>query len=112
MRPNKARLMSWASRKISLEELLAKTDFQKSWGIYSPLYEQILRTTEKAHVKNLALNAPPELVRKIARAEPLTAEEMAMLPSGFVADAGAYKNFVALIGEHPGVERNGSAALF
>ena len=78
---------AWASHKISLEELLAKTDFQKSWGIYSPLYEQILRTTEKAHVKNLALNAPPELVRKIARAEPLTAEERSMLPSGFVAGA-------------------------
>jgi uncharacterized iron-regulated protein len=103
---------AWASHEISLEELLAKTDFQKSWGIYSPLYEQILRTTEKAHVKNLALNAPPELARKIARAEPLTAEEMAMLPSGFVADAGAYKNFVSLIGEHPGVEETDRRRYF
>jgi uncharacterized iron-regulated protein len=94
---------AWASHKISLEELLVKTDFQKRWGIYSPVYEQILRITEKANVRNLALNAPPELVRKIAQAEPLTAEEIALLPSGFVADSGAYKNFVALIGEHPGV---------
>ena len=92
---------AWASHKISLEELLVKTDFQNRWGIYSSVYEQILRTTEKAKVRNLALNAPSELARKIARAEPLTAKEMAMLPSGFVADAGAYKNFVALIGEHP-----------
>jgi uncharacterized iron-regulated protein len=95
---------AWASHKISLQELLVKTDFQKRWGIYSPVYEQILRITEKANVRNLALNAPPELVRKIARAEPLTAEEIALLPSGFVADSGAYNNFVALIGEHPGVE--------
>jgi uncharacterized iron-regulated protein len=29
---------------------------------------------------------------------------MALLPSGFIADSGAYKNFVALMGEHPGVE--------
>jgi uncharacterized iron-regulated protein len=95
---------AWASHKISLEELLVKTDFQQRWGIYSPVYEQILRTTEKANVRNLALNAPSELARKIARAEPLTAEEIALMPSGFVADEGAYKNFVALIGEHPGVE--------
>jgi uncharacterized iron-regulated protein len=95
---------AWATHRISLEELLVKTDFQKRWGIYSPVYEQILRTTEKANVENLALNAPPELVRKIARAEPLTAAEIALLPSGFVADSEAYKNFVALIGEHPGVE--------
>ena len=95
---------AWASHKISLEELLVKTDFQKRWGVYSPVYEQILRITEKANGRNLALNAPPELVRKIARAEPLTAEETAMLPSGFVGDSGAYKNFVSLIGEHPGVE--------
>jgi uncharacterized iron-regulated protein len=103
---------AWASRKISLEELLVKTDFQKRWGIYSPVYEQILQTTEKANVRNLALNAPSELARKIARAEPLTAEEMALLPSGFVADAGAYKNFVALMGEHPGVEETDRRRYF
>ena len=96
---------AWASQKISLEQLLVKTDFQKRWGIYSPIYEQILRITEKANLRNLALNAPSELVRKIARAEPLTAKELALLPSGFAADSGAYKNFVALIGEHPGVEK-------
>jgi uncharacterized iron-regulated protein len=94
---------AWALHKFSLEELLVKTGFQKRWGVYSPVYEQILRTTRKANVRNFALNAPPELARKIARAEPLTAEERAMLPSGFVASDGAYKNFVSLIGEHPGL---------
>ena len=78
---------AWAAHRISLEELLAKTDFQKRWGTYSPVYEQILRTTERTNVRNLALNAPPELARKIARGEPLTAGETEMLPSGFVADA-------------------------
>ncbi len=103
---------AWASHQISLEQLLAKTDFQKHWGIYSPVYEQILRTTEKADVRSLALNAPPELTRKIARSEPLTAEETAMLPSGFVADSGAYRNFVALIGEHPGIEETNLRRYF
>jgi uncharacterized iron-regulated protein len=103
---------AWASHKISLGQLLTKTDFQKRWGIYSPVYEEILRTTGKANVRNLALNAPGQLARKIARAEPLTADERAMLPSGFVADGGAYKNFVKLIGEHPGVNETDRRRYF
>jgi uncharacterized iron-regulated protein len=103
---------AWASHKISLEKLLVKTEFQKRWGIYSPVYEQILRTTEKANVQNLGLNAPPEMARKIARAESLTAEEMAMLPTGFVTNKGAYKNFLFLIGEHPGVEETDRRRYF
>jgi len=103
---------AWASHRISLEELLLKTDFRKRWGIYSPVYAQILLTTQEANVRNLALNAPTELVQKIARGEPLTADEIAMLPSGFVADEGAYKNFVALIGEHPGVEETDRRRYF
>ncbi len=103
---------AWASHKISLKELLVKADFQERWGIYSPVYEQILRTTEKANIHNLALNAPPGLARKIARGEPLTAEEMTMLPVGFIADAGAYKNFVSLIGEHPGVKETDRRRYF
>ena len=55
---------AWASHAISLKEMLAKTDFQKHWGIYSPVYEQILQLPEKANVPNLALNAPPELAAK------------------------------------------------
>jgi uncharacterized iron-regulated protein len=103
---------AWALHKLSLEELLVKTGFQKRWGVYSPVYEQILRTTEKTKVRNIALNAPPELARKIARAEPLTAEEMATLPSGFVTSEGAYKNFVSLIGEHPGVGKEDRRSYF
>jgi uncharacterized iron-regulated protein len=103
---------AWASGQISLEELLAKTGFQKRWGIYSPVYEQILRTTNKANIRNVALNAPDELARKIARGEPLTAGEMAMLPSGYTADEGGYKNFVAMMGEHPGVNETDRRRYF
>ncbi|MBV8351260.1 MAG: ChaN family lipoprotein, partial [Verrucomicrobia bacterium] len=86
--------------------------FQKRWGIYSPVYEQILRTTNKANIRNVALNAPDDLARKIARGEPLTAEETAMLPSGFAADEGGYKNFVAMMGEHPGVNETDRRRYF
>ena len=56
-----------------------------------------------ANVPILALNTPPELTRKIARGEPLTAQERAMIPTGFVATEGGYKNFVAMMGDHPGL---------
>src|SRR3984957_18273341 len=68
---------AWDSHAISLAEILSKTDFQKHWGIYSPVYEQILKIAGSADIPNLALNAPPDLARKIARGQPLTAAERA-----------------------------------
>jgi uncharacterized iron-regulated protein len=94
---------AWASRAFSLKEMLTKTEFQKHWGIYSPVYEQILQIAGNAGVPNLALNAPPELARKIARGEPLTSKERAMIPVGFIATEQSYRNFVAMMGNHPGV---------
>ena len=93
---------AWASHAISLKEMLAKTEFQKHWGIYSPVYEQILQIAENANVTNLALNAPSELARKIARGEPFTAKERAMMPTGFVTTEQGYRNFVTMMGDHPG----------
>ena len=105
-------LDAWASHAISLPEMLQKTDFQKHWGIYSPVYEEILRLAGHANVPNLALNAAPELIRKIARGNPLSAEEKAMLPTGFVATEGGYRNFVALMGEHPGMHGTNERRFF
>lgn len=94
---------AWDLHAISLEEMLTKTDFQKHWGIYSPAYEQILKIAERANIPNLALNAPPDLARKIARGQPLTAAERAMVPTGFVATGRGYRNFVDMMGNHPGM---------
>jgi uncharacterized iron-regulated protein len=94
---------AWASHAISLAGMLAETDFQRHWGIYSPAYEQILRMAGKAGVPNLALNALPELPPKIARGEPLTTKEKAMVPIGFTATEAGYRNFVAMMGGHPGM---------
>jgi uncharacterized iron-regulated protein len=98
-----AAMDEWSLHGISLAKMLAETDFQKRWGIYSPVYEQILRIAGKAGVPNLALNAPPELPHKIARGESLTAEERAMIPVGFTATEAGYRSFVAMMGGHPGM---------
>ncbi len=96
-------LDAWASQAISLEELLTKVNFQRHWGIYSPVYKQILEMAGAAKVPILALNAAPELARKVARREALTEKEKGMMPSGFVSTEQGYKNFVAMMGGHPGM---------
>ena len=103
---------AWASHAMSFKEMISKTGFQKHWGIYSPVYEEILQIAGNANVPILALNAPPELTRKIARGEPLTAQERAMIPTGFVATEGGYKNFVAMMGDHPGLNETDQRLFF
>ena len=107
-----ALLEDWHRRRISLDELLSRTDFQKSWGLYSPAYSKILKITGQNRIRNIALNAPAGLPRKIAHGENLTREEQQMMPEGFVATEGAYKNFVSMIGDHPGMQRNDLRRFF
>jgi uncharacterized iron-regulated protein len=95
---------AWTSGRISFKEMLEKTDFQKHWGIYSPVYARILQIARKADVLNVALNAPPGLVRKIAHGEPVSAEEKSMIPTGFAATEKGYQNFIAMMGNHPGMK--------
>ena len=83
--------------------MLAETDFAKHWGIYSPAYEQILQIAGKAGVPNLALNAPPELPRKIARGEPLTRGGESDDSNRIRCAQKGYRNFVAMMGDHPGM---------
>jgi uncharacterized iron-regulated protein len=103
---------AWASQTISFKEFISKTDFQKHWGIYSPVYEEILQIAGSANVPIIALNAPSELTRKIARGEPLTEKERAMIPAGFVATEGGYKNFVTMMGDHPGLQEADQRLFF
>jgi uncharacterized iron-regulated protein len=95
----------WASHSISLSEMLTRTDFQQRWGIYSHAYEQILKLASGAEVRNLALNASPELVHKIAEGQPLSKEQQAAMPAGFKTSEQAYRNFISMLGDHPGLNQ-------
>jgi uncharacterized iron-regulated protein len=103
---------AWASHSISLDEMLAKTDFRKHWGVYSPVYAQILQVAGDARVPNVALNAAPDLVQKIARGTPLSAEEQAMLPNGFVSNEQAYDHFLGMMRGHPGLSEADQRRFF
>ena len=103
---------AWAAHWISLDEMLAKTDFQKHWGVYSPAYGRILQIAGDARVPNVALNAAPELVQKIARGTPLSAEDQQMLPSGFESNEKAYDHFLGMMGGHPGFTETDQRRFF
>ena len=103
---------AWASGAISLQAMLAKTDFQKHWGTYSPAYAQILQIAGNASVPNLALNAPPELASKDCSERTIDGDEKAMIPTGFVATQQAYRNFVAMMGDHPGMHETDQRLFF
>ena len=98
--------------KLTLDDLVTQTGFEKSWGKYSPLYAEILRTTGKSRVRNVALNAPASLAHKIARGEPFSAEERNEVPTGFTVPTGAYQNFVQMLGDHPGMEGSDLSRFF
>ncbi|HZC34648.1 MAG TPA: ChaN family lipoprotein [Chthoniobacterales bacterium] len=98
--------------KLTLDDLVTQTGFEKSWGKYSPLYAEILRTTGKSRVRNVALNAPASLAHKIARGEPLSAQERNEVPTGFTVPTGAYQNFVQMLGDHPGMEESDLSLFF
>jgi uncharacterized iron-regulated protein len=90
--------------QLSLAQLFARTGFEKSWATYSPLYAKILETTVRAKVPNIGLNAPTALAHKVALGQPLSHDEKKHIPTEFRIPAGAYRHFVELLGEHPGMK--------
>lgn len=105
-------LDDWQRQKISLDELLQRTGFQGNWGVYSPYYSEILKVTERSRIRNIALNAPLDLPRKVAHGENLTSQEEQMMPAGFVSSEGAFQNFVSMVGDHPGMQQSDLRRFF
>jgi uncharacterized iron-regulated protein len=98
--------------KLSLDDLVAQTDFEKSWGRYSPLYREMLQTAGRAKIKNVALNATSSLAHKLARGESLSPIEENEIPKEFSVPAGAYENFVQSLGDHPGMQESDLSRFF
>jgi uncharacterized iron-regulated protein len=98
--------------RLSLTALFARTGFEKSWATYSPLYARILRTTAHANIPNIGLNAPAALAHKLAAGEPLSLSEKKQIPIEFRIPAGAYRHFVRLLGEHPGMKQDDLPRFF
>jgi uncharacterized iron-regulated protein len=94
-------LDQWHARQITTDALLDKTDWKRTWGMESVMYETMLRWSQSEKVASLALNAPRSLSRKLALGQTLTPEERAMLPNGFQPLPGGYEHFAEQMSRHP-----------
>jgi uncharacterized iron-regulated protein len=57
----------WTEGGIEEEEFLKSVDWERNWGFPVVLYRPLLDYCRTNHIRILALNAPPEIVRNIAR---------------------------------------------
>ena len=94
-------LDDWNNHHLNTEALLDKTDFQRHWGVYSVMYEKILRWTQAEGVGSVALNAPGALSHKLALGQPLDTAERAIIPAGYQPLPGGYEHFAQQMGEAP-----------
>jgi uncharacterized iron-regulated protein len=81
-RPFQAALDAFVAGQIEEDELLLQTEYEARWGWAFELYRPLLSTARDHALPVLALNAPAELTRKIARMglASLDTEEREQLP--------------------------------
>jgi uncharacterized iron-regulated protein len=81
-RPYQAALDAFVAGQIEEDELLLDTEYQTRWGWAFELYRPLLSAARDYGLPALALNAPTELTRKIARMglASLDADEREQLP--------------------------------
>jgi aminopeptidase N len=92
-------LDDYLGKRISWVEFANRTAFDRGWGKTSPAYRRILSWCRNNAVPVLALNAPPAVTRKLARNEPLTAEEERFIPTD-PGPPGGFKRFAAVMAGH------------
>ncbi len=82
-RPYQGVLDDYASRAIDEAALLSRTGWADRWGYPFALYRPMLELARTRGLALIALNAPRELVKRVARAgvAALTAAERAQLPA-------------------------------
>ena len=94
-----AALDDYLGRRISWNEFALRTAFDRGWGRTSPAYARILSWCRRNQVPVLALNVPQTVTRKLARNEPLTAEEKQLVPT-YPEPPGGFKQFQTAMAGH------------
>ena len=82
-------LDDWSAARIDEAALRSRTAWAQRWGFDFALYRPMLELARDRHVAVVALNAPAELVKRVARVgvAGLDASERARLPQLDLADA-------------------------
>lgn len=101
--PQQEWIDQWEAGQITFEQLMDATQWRERWGAYSEYYETILKWTRDAGVRNIALNAPSSITRKIARGQPLDQSDQELLPQGFFLPPNGLDFFRQQMTGHPGV---------
>ncbi|HAA03903.1 MAG TPA: hypothetical protein DCZ69_19005 [Syntrophobacteraceae bacterium] len=60
-------LGQWSTGELKEEAFLEATGWERNWGFPVALYRPILEYCRDRHIRILGLNAPPEVVRRIAQ---------------------------------------------
>jgi uncharacterized iron-regulated protein len=96
-------LDDYRARRIDDGELLSRSDWKNRWGFDYDLYRPIIELAVDRDMALLALNAPKELTKKLARSgvESLSVDERARLPEMKLDNARHRAWFDAQMGAHP-----------
>jgi uncharacterized iron-regulated protein len=92
-------LDGYLEKRISWNEFVRRTAFDRGWGKTSPAYARILSWCRRNEVPVIALNAPQTVTRKLAGNEPLTAEEKQLVPT-YPEPPGGFKQFQTAMAGH------------
>lgn len=106
-RPFQAPLDAYVAGSVDEAELLRATEWQERWNMDFGLYRSILELARAARAPVIALNAPRELTRTLARQgeDALGEEQRASLPREMVRDDPEHRAMIMeAFGEHPGME--------
>lgn len=81
-RPDQAIIDQYLAGKLTQNQLLEQTQYKQRWGFPWDFYAPIVNFAKDNQLPVLALNAPTEIVRKVARQglEALTADEQKQIP--------------------------------
>lgn len=102
-RPFQRALNRYADGTIDEAELLEETEWEERWGHPFAYYRPLVQLARTAGLRLVALNAPRELTRKVAREglSSLDAKERSTLPVLDFGNAEHRKAFDAAMADHP-----------
>jgi uncharacterized iron-regulated protein len=85
-------LDDYLKKRIPWSEFSRRTGFDRGWGRTSPAYQRILSLCREKAIPVIALNAPAQVARRLARNEPLTAEQRRLVPT-YPEPPGGFEQF-------------------
>ena len=97
-RSQQATLDRWGQGLLTEEEFLREVQWDVTWGMDYDLYKDILNAAKNHHIKVLGLNAPRDLVTKVAEngTQGLSPEDRKRLPEIDLTDR-AHRAYIATI---------------